>query len=50
VDMITSRFGVMFFSDPVKAFSNLRRAARSGAQLRLIVWRNAEENPFMTTA
>jgi SAM-dependent methyltransferase len=50
VDMITSRFGVMFFSDPVQAFSNLRRAARSDAQLRLIVWRSAEENPFMTTA
>jgi SAM-dependent methyltransferase len=50
VDMITSRFGVMFFSDPVRAFSNLRRAARSDAQLRLIVWRSGEENPFMTTA
>jgi SAM-dependent methyltransferase len=50
VDMITSRFGVMFFSDPVHAFSNLRRAARSDAQLRLIVWRSGEENPFMTTA
>lgn len=50
VDMITSRFGVMFFADPVQAFSNLRRAARSDGQLRLIVWRGAEENPFMTTA
>lgn len=50
VDIITSRFGVMFFSDPVQAFSNLRRAARSDAQLRLIVWRSGEENPFMTTA
>jgi SAM-dependent methyltransferase len=50
VDMIMSRFGVMFFSDPVQAFSNLRRAAREGAQLRLIAWRSAAENPFMTTA
>ena len=50
VDMITSRFGVMFFSEPVQAFSNLRRAARNDAQLRLIVWRSADENPFMTTA
>lgn len=50
VDLIVSRFGVMFFSDPVRAFANLRRAAREGAQLRLIVWRSAEENPFMTTA
>jgi SAM-dependent methyltransferase len=49
-DMLISRFGVMFFDDPVRAFANLHRAARRGAQLRFIVWRNAEENPFMTTA
>jgi SAM-dependent methyltransferase len=49
-DTIISRFGVMFFSDPIRAFANLRRAARSDAHLRLIVWRSAEENPFMTTA
>jgi SAM-dependent methyltransferase len=50
VDMIISRFGVMFFADPVQAFSNMRRAAREAAQLRLIVWRSAAENPFMTAA
>ena len=50
VDMILSRFGVMFFADPVQAFSNLRRAAREGAQLRCIAWRSAADNPFMTTA
>ncbi len=49
-EMIVSRFGVMFFEDPAQAFANLRRAARDGAELRLIVWRSAEENPFMTTA
>jgi SAM-dependent methyltransferase len=49
-DMIISRFGVMFFADPVRAFANLRRAARDGAGLRFIAWRSAEENPFMTTA
>ncbi|GAA3389120.1 class I SAM-dependent methyltransferase [Cryptosporangium minutisporangium] len=47
---IVSRFGVMFFADPVQAFANLRRAATDDAALRLIVWRTAEENPFMTTA
>ena len=50
VDMIVSRFGVMFFDDPVAAFANLRRAARDEAELRLITWRSAAENPFMTTA
>lgn len=49
-DTIISRFGVMFFDDAVQAFGNLRRAAREGAGLRLIVPRSAEENSFMTTA
>ncbi len=49
-DAIISRFGVMFFGDPVCAFTNLRGAARAGARLRCVVWRSAAENPFMTTA
>lgn len=50
VDLIVSRFGVMFFDDPLQAFANLRRAARRHAQLRVIVWRSAADNPFMTVA
>jgi ubiquinone/menaquinone biosynthesis C-methylase UbiE len=49
-DMVISRFGVMFFKDSVKAFTNLRRAAREDAALRFIAWRDPAENPFMTTA
>ncbi|MFB1481721.1 class I SAM-dependent methyltransferase [Corallococcus sp. RDP092CA] len=49
-DMIISRFGVMFFEDPVQAFANLRRAARSDATLLAIAWRSPADNPFMTTA
>lgn len=49
-DLIISRFGVMFFDDPVAAFTNLRQAARTHAELRFIVWRSADENPFMTLA
>ena len=49
-DMIISRFGVMFFGDFVRAFANLRRAARDGAELRFVAWRSPSENPFMTTA
>ena len=49
-DMILSRFGVMFFDDPARAFANLRRAARDDARLLLVAWRSGEENPFMTTA
>ena len=49
-DTIISRFGVMFFDDPVRAFANLRRAARDDARVRCIAWRSAADNPFMTTA
>lgn len=49
-EMIISRFGVMFFEDPVRAFANLRRAVREDGELRLITWRGPAENPFMTTA
>jgi SAM-dependent methyltransferase len=49
-DMVISRFGVMFFDDPIQAFANLRRATKEGGELRLITWRSIEENPFMTTA
>jgi SAM-dependent methyltransferase len=49
-DMVISRFGIMFFAEPVRAFANLRRAAADGAALRCLAWRSAAENPFMTAA
>ena len=49
-DVVMSRFGVMFFDDPVAAFANLRRAATADARLMMLVWRDPAENPFMTTA
>jgi SAM-dependent methyltransferase len=49
-DLAVSRFGVMFFEDPVAAFANLRSAVRRGGKLRAISFRAASENPFMTTA
>lgn len=49
-DMIISRFGVMFFGDFVRAFANLRHAAKDNAELRFVAWRSAAENPFMTRA
>ncbi|NWG53461.1 MAG: class I SAM-dependent methyltransferase [Hydrogenophilaceae bacterium] len=49
-DAIVSRFGVMFFGDSVRAFANLRRAAKPNGALTFAAWRSAEENPFMTTA
>lgn len=46
-DLITSRFGVMFFPDPTRAFANLHRAGRSGGRLVFMCWRSLPENPWM---
>ena len=35
-DTVISRFGIMFFSDPVAAFANLRRATRPGNRLTFV--------------
>jgi len=49
-DTVISRFGVMFFDDPVAAFMNIRQAARRGGKLAFVAWRSPVENDFMTTA
>lgn len=49
-DAAISRFGVMFFDDPVAAFANIRRALRPGGRLAFVAWRSPAENPFMTAA
>jgi SAM-dependent methyltransferase len=43
-DAAFSRFGVMFFADPVAAFSNIRRALCSGGRLGFVCWRGLGEN------
>lgn len=43
-DAVFSRFGVMFFSDPVAAFSNIRRALRPGGRLAFVCWRRLADN------
>jgi SAM-dependent methyltransferase len=45
-DAIVSRFGVMFFPDPVAAFANLRRAIKPSGRLAFAAWRAPEENPL----
>ena len=37
-DLVASRFGVMFFADPVAAFGNLLPAARAGGRLCFACW------------
>jgi SAM-dependent methyltransferase len=45
-DLLASRFGVMFFTDPVKSFANMRRALRPSGRLAFACWREPRENPF----
>jgi SAM-dependent methyltransferase len=45
-DLIISRFGTMFFADPVAAFSHFARAARPGARLVMLVWQSEERNEW----
>lgn len=45
-DLVFSRYGVMFFADPVRAFSNLRRALKRSGRLVFLCWRTPQENPW----
>ena len=45
-DLVASRFGLMFFSDPVAAFQNLRSALRSGGRIAFVAWAGPEHNPW----
>jgi len=46
-ELLVSRFGVMFFGDPVAAFANLRTALIPGGRLRFACWRPIGENPWL---
>lgn len=46
-ELMVSRFGVMFFGDPVAAFSNLRSGLVPGGRLRFACWRSIHENPWL---
>jgi SAM-dependent methyltransferase len=46
-DAVFSRFGVMFFADPVAAFANLRTALRPGGRLTFLCWRKPADNPCL---
>jgi SAM-dependent methyltransferase len=48
-DVVISRFGVMFFNDPVAAFTNIGTAVRSGGRLAMLVWGPLATNEWITT-
>jgi SAM-dependent methyltransferase len=47
-DVVMSRFGVMFFADPVAAFANLRQATAAGGRLAFVCWQPAPLNEWAT--
>jgi len=49
-DMIFSRFGVMFFSDPTAAFTNLHSGLGATGRLCFLCWQPPRSNPWMSTA
>ena len=45
-DLVISRFGVMFFGDPVAAFTNLKTALKPGGRLHAVAWAPMAANPW----
>jgi SAM-dependent methyltransferase len=46
-DVAMSRFGAMFFGDPVAAFTNIARGLRPGGRLVLLSWQRLEHNEWL---
>ncbi|MEX2352946.1 MAG: methyltransferase domain-containing protein, partial [Gammaproteobacteria bacterium] len=49
-DLCFSRFGMMFFENPVAAMRNIRKALRPGGELMFVVWRDIVDNPWLGIA
>jgi SAM-dependent methyltransferase len=47
-DLLLSRFGVMFFDEPVAAFANIRKGMARTGRLAFACWRSMPENPWLT--
>lgn len=48
VDVAISRFGVMFFADPVAAFTNIAAALAPGGRLAFVCWQPVTANQWLT--
>jgi ubiquinone/menaquinone biosynthesis C-methylase UbiE len=49
-DLAFSRFGTMFFANPVAALRNVRAALVPGGMLAMVVWRRREDNDWVYRA
>jgi SAM-dependent methyltransferase len=50
LDLLVSRFGVMFFADPALSFANMRKALKPSGRLAFACWREPRQNPFFMVA
>jgi SAM-dependent methyltransferase len=48
IDGVVSRFGIMFFDDPVRAFAHMGRALRPGGRLAIVCWQEGLANEWIT--
>ena len=46
-DAVFSRFGIMFFEDPITAFKNIRKSLKDKGRLTFICWCSREENDWI---
>jgi ubiquinone/menaquinone biosynthesis C-methylase UbiE len=49
-DLAFSRFGTMFFANPVAAMRNVCKVLRPGGRLVMVVWRRREDNDWLYRA
>ena len=49
-EFVFSRFGTMFFANPVVGLRNMRKALRPGGRMVHIAWRNRADNPWLSMA
>ncbi len=49
-DFVFARFGTMYFANPVAGLRNMRHALKPGGEMVHIVWREHEDNPWLSMA
>jgi ubiquinone/menaquinone biosynthesis C-methylase UbiE len=49
-DFVFSRFGTMFFANPVAGLRSMRKALKPGGRMAHIVWRCRADNPWLIAA
>ena len=46
-DLLISQFGLMFFDEPVRAFTNIRRSLKDGGRAAFVAWQGLHANEWL---